>query len=110
MDYGMEKCIVSLALPTLPSSSTASESNMRLDIWKLDFDRRLSPDSLTWSRKPVRKQRLGSFPIKSNSTQILEGYRCKSGTYQVLEILCGSGPCDIDVAASGQEAQGTSRI
>ncbi|KAF4620403.1 hypothetical protein D9613_001181 [Agrocybe pediades] len=107
MDYGMKNCSVSLAFPGA-ASSMSSTPTYRLDIWKLDWNSALDHHQLTWINRPQRKERLGSFIISSTtrkSTQELEGYLCESGTYQILEVTCGAGACDLDVA-SGQEAQG----
>ncbi|KAF9553341.1 hypothetical protein CPC08DRAFT_697847 [Agrocybe pediades] len=108
MDYGMKNCSVSLAFPGAASSTTSTPS-YRLDVWKLDWSSALDHHQLTWINRPQRKERLGSFIISSTmkkSVQELEGYLCESGTYQILEVTCGAGACDLDVAASGQEAQG----
>lgn len=115
MDYGMENCSIILSIPTSSSSDSELSSlhignggNAELDVWSLDWDRKLDYRRLSWNTKPRRVQHMGIlYMAYGQSQQQLPGFQCSSGTYETIEVSCRG--CDVELIITGNAAEGKCR-
>ncbi|KAJ7573793.1 hypothetical protein C8J56DRAFT_1065714 [Mycena floridula] len=111
LDFGMEKCVMKLALPFHNNNSglglsperikKPSSRDFAIDVWSLRPDLNFDAQSLTWRTMPQRDKPVGSFWIADAQIQRLEAFPCRSGVYMTFEMVCAESDCDIDQVVTG---------
>ena len=106
MDFGMERCSLNFKVPPKDDNSHPPDKGISLDIWLLSWTRPVDTDALSWNTKPARQKHLGSFTLTANSTQQLPDYACNSGSYQIFELTCRTGDCNVEIVATMKQEIG----
>ncbi|KAJ7485124.1 hypothetical protein B0H11DRAFT_1806448 [Mycena galericulata] len=84
-DFGMEKCTL-----TLSTSLTAPAPGGRMDLWKLDKDRRLDPHDVSWKTRPSRSRLVISWDLGHSAALTTDEFPCKSTSILTFELACSS--------------------
>ena len=83
---------------------------MSFDVWMLDHFTRVEPGNLSWNTKPKQLKKLGSLTYSHDTISRLEPFNCTSGSIFSLEVVCGSGNCDLDLPATMFQTVGASQL
>ncbi|EIM81462.1 uncharacterized protein STEHIDRAFT_142122 [Stereum hirsutum FP-91666 SS1] len=121
IDYGMENCSITVAIPALTSSSiksfspssatsgSSSSPNVHLEIYSLDTTSKLDLSTLSWKTKPARSTHLGTLVATPGTTaELSSAFICKRGTYVTVEVTCPDEDkdCTVEVVNDAPEAVG----
>lgn len=121
IDYGMENCSITVAIPALTSSSlksfspssamsdSASSPNVHLEIYILKATSKLDLSTLSWKTKPARSTHLGTLVATPGTTaELSSAFECKRGTYVTVEVTCPDEDkdCMVEVVNDAPEAIG----
>ncbi|KAI0067446.1 hypothetical protein BV25DRAFT_1819784 [Artomyces pyxidatus] len=94
IDYGMENCTLTLALP-------APHSDVQLDVWALSTSTRLDVRTLSWKTRPPRTERVGHATNLIGEVTFTP-FQCSSGSYHTFEVSCATGgDCAVDFTIRG---------
>jgi len=108
MDFGMEKCAISLRLPPLlederdPHAFKLADNSgeMRLDVCKSDLSKPLDVQSLSFSTRPACREHVGTVVVKAGEeSSMLPEFPCTWASYHTYEVSCApdSPHCMLDV-------------
>ncbi|KAF8205914.1 hypothetical protein K438DRAFT_1578626 [Mycena galopus ATCC 62051] len=114
-DFGMEKCTLTLAMNIPRSTShghhgremeTHVHPNGRMDLWKLDQDRRLDPQVVSWKTRPQRAGLVTSWDLAHSASLRTEEFPCKSTSILTFELACsGEENCTLDFTQNKEEPE-----
>ncbi|KAJ7456066.1 hypothetical protein FB451DRAFT_1407402 [Mycena latifolia] len=95
IDWGMETCVLTLALNT----SSLSASSTALEVYALDTFLPLDPRTLSWQTRPARTRRVGSLALTS-SAEAASGQKEASASPSASSVE-GDAPAANDRRAEG---------
>ncbi|KAK7050726.1 hypothetical protein R3P38DRAFT_2866602 [Favolaschia claudopus] len=109
-DWGMEKCNITLSLSPSPLSShghsthshtrspaspSPSTPRGKVDIWRLDLNKKLPPSTLSWNTRPRRSSLLTSWDLTAKQRYETPEFKCASGEIITFELACEES-CEVD--------------
>lgn len=114
LDYGMEKCALTLRLPergaVMPHPYSLPETGdvVSLDICELDVKRPLKEHELSWSTRPACIRNLGTLEAKIGGQVEMKAVECKSGSFIGYQFSCTerSPECNVDVWTNHNQTWG----
>ncbi|KAJ7100846.1 hypothetical protein B0H15DRAFT_817501 [Mycena belliarum] len=127
VDWGMETCVLTLAL-----NSSVSTSPPLLDVWTLDSDAPLNVSTLSWDTRPGRKALLGPLKLANTADGRRRDYsvadslvgaptpppaeegrpRLESPSFPcpvralfTFEVVCAGGPCAVELLQTNRDTE-----
>ncbi|KAJ7191610.1 hypothetical protein GGX14DRAFT_380957 [Mycena pura] len=110
MDYGMERCVAKLEMPSstelaqLPEKRfSLSGTPFPLEIWALAAGDDIDPHKLSWSTRPLSTQLLLDVTIDRDVKTIESPeFACPSRTLLAFELRCGTPDCHLQFNQSNK--------
>lgn len=106
MDFGMERCALTLRLPSAsdqqPFTLLPPSGHAQLDICALDAARPLTPRSLSWATRPACMEHVGTLSAGPGEEVRFAEFPCSWGSLHTYEVSCApdAPDCELDVWAS----------
>ena len=99
MDFGMERCVLALRLPSLDMDPSMVIRNGSIELCELDVSRMLDTRTLSWKKRPKCRQNLGTFIPVAGEEVTLHEFSCAWGILPTFEASCSSDSpeCTLDV-------------
>ena len=111
MDFGMERCTLSLVVP--PSSVLQEARSNKtvtylpatsINIWRVKASEEVSPSSLSWNHRPPRDSLLTTMSISSGENTLESPeFHCPSRSLQSFELSCATPNCHLQFQQDAKE-------
>ncbi|KAG9221717.1 hypothetical protein CCMSSC00406_0005630 [Pleurotus cornucopiae] len=89
IDYGMERCELHLALPSLDSALLSGNQTMALSVHRLNTTIPLDVSTLSHTSKPIRMTKVGDVHLSSKLGEVWQrSFSCKTEEVLSFELTC----------------------
>lgn len=94
----MEDCSISLVLPKTGHDKAARDATPApvLSIWKLDYEKGINFRRMSWSTRPIRLARIGTFDISEGGNFSTSSFYCSSGSLHNFELELSEGTYEVN--------------